>query len=629
MASGLLALVVAAAFVVVLVASEHRADAGRLTRHALQVVAAAHEFERVVVDLETGQRGYLLTGDKQFLQPWNAARRELPRTSMRLEQLTDGTPLAATADQLVRSGESYVSDYSVPLVEAAQGDPGVGTQGGGGALDAAATAEGKRRVDAIRADVDRLSTNADELARQGEASWNRSARATNVAIAAGIAGSVALVVVFGMYLSRTLIRPVRQTAGTANRLAAGDLAARTPTSGVGEVGTLQRAFNTMAESLERNRDELGRVVDEQTVLRRLATLVARGEPPEVVFAAVAEEVGEVLGADGTRLLRYEADQTAMVVTMWGTPVPNSPVGSRLSLEGRNVAALALETGQGVRITSFTDAPGSIARSMREMDVHSAVGAPVVVAGQLWGVLSAYSTHEDRFAPGTETRFAEFTDLVAIAIANTQARTDLLASRARVVAATDQARRRIERDLHDGTQQRLVSLMLDLRSVATGVFPGQPDLRSSLEGMTRELGDTIEELREVARGIHPALLSDAGLVPALRSLARRSAIAVDLDVDITTRLRQAVEVAAYYVVAEALTNASKYANASVVHITGAVADGHLHLSVCDDGVGGADPSRGSGLVGLIDRIEALGGTLTISSPPRQGTTIELSLPVEGD
>jgi signal transduction histidine kinase len=226
----------------------------------------------------------------------------------------------------------------------------------------------------------------------------------------------------------------------------------------------------------------------------------------------------------------------------------------------------------------------------------------------------------------EAHLASFTALVAAAIANAESCAALAASRSRIVAAADETRRRIERDLHDGTQQQLVSLMLELRAVeATKSEVGE--LREQLARTERGLGGALEELREISRGIHPAILSEGGLSGALRALARRSAVPVELELRAARRQPEHVEVAAYYVVSEALTNAAKHAHASVVHVELEAGDAVVRLAIRDDGVGGADPEQGSGLVGLTDRVEALGGTLQVTSPAGSGTTLLIELPVE--
>jgi signal transduction histidine kinase len=223
--------------------------------------------------------------------------------------------------------------------------------------------------------------------------------------------------------------------------------------------------------------------------------------------------------------------------------------------------------------------------------------------------------------------AEFTDLVATAIANADSRSQLAASRRRIVAAADEARRRIERNLHDGTQQRLVSLGLAVRAAEADVPPDRRGLRVELSGIATGLMDAVAELREFSRGVHPAILSEAGLGPALRALARRSTIPVDLDVRTDTRLSEPIEVAAYFVASEALANAAKHAQASRMEVSLAMRNGSLVLSIRDDGIGGADPGGGSGLVGLRDRVEALGGTIRIDSPPGGGTSLVVTLPID--
>jgi signal transduction histidine kinase len=241
-------------------------------------------------------------------------------------------------------------------------------------------------------------------------------------------------------------------------------------------------------------------------------------------------------------------------------------------------------------------------------------------------MAAFSKADTPLPSGIELRLGDFTELVGTAIANTQARTDLTASRARLVAATDHIRRRLERDLHDGAQQRIVSLALDLRNTQAGVPDTQPQLRSELEHIADGLVAALDDLREISRGIHPAVLAQGGLGPALQVLTRRSPLPVELDVNLDGRLPDSVEVAAYYVVAEALANAAKHARPTAIRVVADVVDGRLRLTVRDDGIGGADPANGSGLTGLTDRVQALGGTIIVHSPPGEGTTVQVWLPL---
>ena len=632
-------------------------------------------------------------------------------------------------------------------------------------------------------------------ARQDSA--DRDARRASIAAGVGVAGSIVLILLFTGYLTRVIVRPLRRAARMADQIAGGDLRARMREDDVGEIGALGHSFNAMAGSLEASEGDLRRLVEQQSALRRVATLVARAVPSAEVFEAVTGEVGLLSGADLARLERYETDGTVTGIAAWSQEEGELAVGTRIALEGVSIAALVLQTGRPVRVDSFEDALGPIAEEARLLGIRSSVGCPIVVAGRLWGVIAASSRGEAPFPAYTESRIGEFTDLVATALANAEsraelsrlaeeqsalrrvatlvarrvdpaqifttvaeevqhlfgadggavtrfepnggsliavasgatgafrpgtrwapddtqvttavfrtgrparvdrdcdetateplvehgrpftprstvaspiavggrlwgalviwARPDLLtpdaeermvsftelvataiadaesraelsASRARIVATADETRRRIERDLHDGTQQRLVSLGLELRLAQSMVPPSLPELEEEIGRVADELDGAVDDLREISRGIHPAILSEGGLAPALRTLARRSAIPVELDVRVDARLPQEAEVAAYYVVSEALTNTAKHARASRADVAAEQRNGILYLSIRDDGVGGADPAEGSGLIGLRDRVEALGGTIDVSSPAGEGTLVMVELPVRPD
>jgi GAF domain-containing protein len=377
------------------------------------------------------------------------------------------------------------------------------------------------------------------------------------------------------------------------------------------------------------RTELRRFAEEQAALGRVATLVARGAPPQEVFTAVTDEAGQLLRVDYTVLSRYDPDGLVTVVGHWAGTDPGRPlaIGLRLKAEGQNIHALVFETGRPRRIDDYDAASGGFADVARDWAFRAAVGVPIQVEGRLWGVLSVASRSEP-LPPGTEERLAGFTELAATALANAEAQAALTASRARIVAATDQTRRRVERDLHDGAQQRLVSLALRLRAAQATVPPGAEELAERLEGAVGEANGVQAELREISHGLHPAVLSESGLRPALRALARRAAVPVHLDIRVPGRLPERVEVSGYYVVAEALTNAAKHARASAVSVKAEVIGDALRVAVRDDGVGGADFTRGTGLAGLKDRVEALGGRIVLHSPSGAGTSVQVELPLEG-
>ncbi|MDT4949492.1 MAG: hypothetical protein QOJ37_2087 [Pseudonocardiales bacterium] len=376
------------------------------------------------------------------------------------------------------------------------------------------------------------------------------------------------------------------------------------------------------------RADLRVLAQQQAALRRVATLVARGVAATEVFSAVAEELAHCLGVHNAGLCRLEPDGAATLVAARDeAEFTNNLVGQRFSLEGENIVATVIRTGGVARMDNHDEAAGPAAARIRELGMRSAVGAPIIVAGRLWGAATVSTSGPEPLPADAEPRVCDFADLVATAIANAHAHAELTASRVRIVAAADNARRRIERDLHDGAQQRLVSLGLELRTVEGSVPADLVPLKARISDLVTTVTEISEDLQELSRGIHPAILSKGGLGPAIKVLARRSAIPVELVLGIDRRLPDPVEVAAHYVVAEALTNAAKHAQASMVEVCADTEGQDLHLSIRDDGIGGADAAKGSGISGLRDRVEALGGTLSISSHPGIGTELRATIPFE--
>jgi signal transduction histidine kinase len=615
-----LALLVGAAFAVLLLAIADLRASGRPVTRSRDANAAADMLEELVIDLETGARGFVITRQERFLEPWRAARTRYFAKAEELMRLAEGPQQKQRAREIARDVAAYVTEYSVPLVgDARQNDPS--------ARSIAATAEGKRRVDALRREFDGFRAyERSVLATRQQSDDSHAGRAVTIA-AIGLGASVLLILFIGGYLAVAIVRPLRQASRLAGTIAAGDLSMRMREGSVGEIGNLERSFNRMAAALEQDREQLRRLADEQAAIRRVATLVAQGMPPARIFSAVTREIAVLSGADLARIERYGADGTVTGVAGWSRDEGQLAVGTRFALEGASIAALVSQTGGPVRIDSFEQASGPIAEEARALGIRSSVGGPIVVGARLWGVVAASSRSDEPFPLETESQIAEFTELVATAIANAENQAALQASRARIVAASDLARRRIERDLHDGVQQRLVSLMLRLRAVSPDIPPELDKLRNELDQIGSGLGGVLDDLREVSRGIHPAVLAEGGLEPALKTLARRSAIPVELDLRVDGRQAESVEAAAYYVVSEALTNAAKHAQASVVHVDVEIRDRRLVVLVHDDGIGGADPDGGSGLVGLRDRAEAIGGTLSLESPPGIGTTLRIELPLD--
>jgi PAS domain S-box-containing protein len=375
------------------------------------------------------------------------------------------------------------------------------------------------------------------------------------------------------------------------------------------------------------RDDLRDLADEQTALRRVATLVARGTDSAAVFDAVCKETGELIGATSVNLAHFTADGFNLTMAGWSLRDTHVPTGTRLPLGSDTINGLIQRTVAPSRFDSYEESSSDLATMIRHCGIRSEIGAPVIVEGKVWGALIAGTDTNKPLAAGAEQRVASFAGLIATAISNATTRSELIASRARIVAASDAARRRIERDLHDGAQQRLVTLGLDLQAIQMRIPPGLEEARSGLERVQREIERVLDGVRELSRGLHPALLSQGGLGPSLRALAQRSPIRVTLSVQVEKRPPESIETAAYYVVSEALTNAAKHSEASELAVTVTTTDDVLRVRIEDDGVGGAEASAGSGLVGLIDRVEALGGRFALDSPVNEGTRISIVLPLD--
>lgn len=366
--------------------------------------------------------------------------------------------------------------------------------------------------------------------------------------------------------------------------------------------------------------EVSRLASEQRALRRVATLVAAEVSPDRVFTAVSEECARVLQVNATAVMRFEPDETAIVVGRTNRDsIDVFPVGERVEAAETSAVGQVLRTGAPARLDDW----GEVDDAALKVGYRSSAAAPILVGGALWGAVTIAS--ENPLPPDAETRLGAFAELVSLAVASAQARADLVASRARLVSAGDEQRRRLERNLHDGAQQHLVSVALKLK-VARRQLESRPEAAAKmLDDAMAELGTGLEELREIARGLHPAILTENGLRPALQALANRLPIEVDLQAP-DERLAKDIEATAYYIVSEALTNVVKHAQADRA-IVSLRRDGEvLRCGISDDGRGGADPAAGSGIVGLRDRAEATGGTLTLVSMPGRGTVVTAVLPL---
>jgi signal transduction histidine kinase len=372
------------------------------------------------------------------------------------------------------------------------------------------------------------------------------------------------------------------------------------------------------------RVEVGRLAGEQAALRRVATLVARGRPSTEVFAEVAREVGELLDAESAWMDRYDDDGKATVVASWGAGANDLPVGTRFAVEGDSVVALVRRTGRSARVDDYARAAGYTGDVARKLGLRSGVGSPIVVGGRLWGAMLAGSARSEPLPADAESHIDEFTELVATAISNLQARSELAASRARIVAATDDERRRVVRDLHDGAQQRLVHTVVTLKLARRALDEDAGVAPALVAEALKHAEEATAELRELAHGILPAVLTRGGLRAGVVALASRTPVPVDVAISVE-RLPSAVEATAYFIVAEALTNVAKHAQARHAQVTARVTDGALQVQVRDDGVGGARPD-GGGFLGLADRLGVLDGSLRVDSPRDGGTLIAADIPI---
>ena len=372
------------------------------------------------------------------------------------------------------------------------------------------------------------------------------------------------------------------------------------------------------------RAEVQRLAEEQAALRRVATLVAREASQAEVFAAIGEECADLFGIEDIRVGRFDGGDQVVVASVGGHAAL-FPVGCRQPLGGQNTASLVFRTGRPARLDDYQAvASGEIGEAGRSFGIQSVVAVPIVVEGRLWGAMQIGSTRDVPLPPDTESRLGEFTDLMATAIANVQARSDLATSRARIVVAGDEERRRVVRDLHDGAQQRLVHTVVTLKHVRRAVEQRREDAPALVDEALEHARMATDELRELAHGILPSALTLGGLDAGIRALASRMPVPVEVDVRVG-RLPEMVESTAYFIVAEALTNVAKHARARRASVTARSEDGVLRIEVRDDGVGGAQVD-GHGLVGLRDRLAALGGTLRMESPAGGGTQISASIPV---
>jgi signal transduction histidine kinase len=387
-----------------------------------------------------------------------------------------------------------------------------------------------------------------------------------------------------------------------------------------------REARLRAREAEGAQTELGRLANEQAALRRVATLVAQAVSTSELFEAVTREVGLQCDADLARMERFEADHSVTALAAWSrSGDAQLAVGARFELEGASIAAQVYATGRPARVDTFVGASGPIAQEAQRLGIRSSVGCPIVAGGRTW-VIAASTRRDTPFPPNTESRIADFTELVATAVSNAEARARLFSSRARLLTTGDDARRRVVRDLHDGAQQRLVHTIVTLKLADRAQARDDDDAAKKLvHEALAQAEEANAELRELAHGLLPAVLTRGGLAAGIEALVSRVRVPVSVEAP-AERFRSEIEASAYFVVAEALTNVAKHSGAERAQVKVWVDGSVLHVDVRDDGAGGAQ-SDGSGLLGLSDRVVALGGRLRIDSPPGRGTCVTATLPLQ--
>jgi signal transduction histidine kinase/CHASE3 domain sensor protein len=556
------------------------------------VLLAAQRLERLVADLETGQLRFLATGDSTSLSPWHAARAAFPAQAAALQRLAAeiSPEQARRAQEIIRAATSYLREHAEPMVRAVRHDPRR-------ARSLVTRAEGKRRIDAIRRQFDRFLEVQHGIASAREKGAVPAARRM-IATAAGAAGSLLVLFLLAGFVMHG---PWRR-------------------------GGDKHADHQPAVVPSRLGGHRSRTEDEHEALRRIATLVARGASPAEVGNAAAGEMGRILGAEHAMITRYDPAGMVRAVGYWNDPDAPAimpPLDGRWPVANETVADRVRRSGRPARMPSGFPGTGDIGRWIRSHKIRQMIGCPVVAGEDLWGVATVLSRTAAPHPGAAEQCMLEFAGLIGLAVANARHQAELAASRVRLVEASDAARSRIERDLHDRTQQRLVAVGLRLRAAEATVPHGMEEFQAALARTAGDVTGVIEDLQEIARRLYPAFLMKGGLDGSLRALARRSPVRVELETDVRRRVPANIALTVHFVVAEGLANAAEHAHASTVWV-GVRADETVRLTVRDDGIGGAWPRPGSALTVLRDRVDALGGALEIESPPGEGTSLRLTI-----
>ncbi|MET7398555.1 GAF domain-containing protein [Dactylosporangium sp. NPDC005572] len=598
--------------------AERAAEAEDRARSAVTALAL------LVTDAEAARCGLAVTGDQLFRTRLTGNLDVIPQRERELERSVAHDPVEVTlVRQISRYLSEYLRNYLSPALAASR-------SGGPATVPNAIMLAARRHADMVGSLLDRLM---ERVARSSVRDRAMAETHSNAGILAGVVLPLFSVVALVLMRRRVTVvaGSVRRLETAAGRVADGELDVRVPEDGPVETDRFQRVFNDMVATLARRRHTLNETVmglteqvAERSALCSAATLAAGGQPPEEVFDAVTEQAGTLFRADLADLLHFERDGTASIAATWSHEQWDLPTDEQVRLEPEGMAAQMLRSGRAVRLT-HPGAPAPAWQRPARFGLQVAIDMPVFVAGRAWGVLRLMSRRREALPEDVMSRAAPFTDLVAAAVADHQARTDIAEACARIMFAADETRRTIERKLHNGPQQRLTASLWALQTLDAQIPADLTELHTQISVVTARMSAALDDLASIARDVHPAILSQRGLPSAVRSLARRSKVPVETSLDLPARPDERVETGTYHMLAEALALADEHPHTNLVNVEASVRSGRLQLHIEINGMRTRDATSGPGLVGIRDRVEALGGVTTVESSPEHDIRLLIDVP----
>ncbi|MEU0556525.1 GAF domain-containing protein [Dactylosporangium sp. NPDC006015] len=591
--------------------AEHTAEAEDQARSAVTALAL------LVTDAEAARCGLAATGDQLFRTRLASSLDVIPRRERELQRSVTHDPVKVMLlRQINLYLNEYLSNYLAPALATSR-------SGGPATVSNAIMLAARRHADLIGSRLDRLLELVNRSTVRARA---RAETHSNMGILAGVVLPLfSLVALVLMRRHATAVAgSVRNLEAAAVKIADGELTIRVPEDGPAETSRFQHAFNNMVSALAQHRHTLNEKIAEQSALRSAGTPAAGVQTPQAVFDAVTEQAGILFRTDLADLLHVDPDGTASVVATWSHAQWDLPADEQVRLEPEGMAAQVLRSGRAVRLTH----PGTPAPAWQRparFGLQAAIGVPVIAAGRAWGVLRLMSRRPETLPETVTSRATPFTDLVAVAVADHQARTDSAEARTRIMFAADETRRTIERKLHDGPQQRLTASLWALQTLDAQIPANLTELHAQVSMLTARMSTALDDLATIARDVHPAILSQRGLPSAIRSLARRTPVPVETTLDLPARPDEQVEIGMYHMVAEALALANNHPHTTLVNIEASVRSGRLLLHIEMNGMRTGDVASGPELVRIRDRVEALGGAMTLESSPERDIRLFIDVP----